>query len=136
LEEWDQAAGRNVKGRQHPFQDDWGKIQQDPKKAKLLAINRPDLGPMGLDEETLDLSPFHCRHMSGNGREWTDTLGFNRGQLSAVFPNFRDDDVVVLRGKRYVDVEPFQFIGPDVERPPMLYPFKTNEHIGFRVVIR
>src|SRR5262245_29038081 len=32
LEEWDQAAGRNVKGRQQPFPGDWGKIQQDPKK--------------------------------------------------------------------------------------------------------
>src|SRR5207302_6181679 len=69
--EWDKAAGRFERpARQGPFKGDWEKIKANETDLGRIGVARKKSGPLPLDSDTLDVSPFGCRHMSGNGKEW------------------------------------------------------------------
>jgi serine/threonine protein kinase len=157
--EWDRASGNKkefndteeLKEVEHllgPFGD---------KKGKGIAVNRLMRGPMPLTEDTDDVSHFGCRHMSGNGLEWTDSLVMLAGraeiskQLKA---NFTPQDVkewvakdpsrsVWLRGWRYTEENALHFADMEQPNDPKAAPIwnedkgepRVDPEIGFRVVI-
>src|SRR5262249_34088687 len=62
--QWDKAAGK-LDGAEAPF--------RDPKKPLAtgdVAVGRPADGPMPVGTAARDVSPFGCRDMAGNGKEW------------------------------------------------------------------
>lgn len=64
-EQWDQAAGMNLKdGRAGPFLAPW-----DPKSHDIAVGDLREPLPVG--QAARDVSAFGCRDMSGNGLEWT-----------------------------------------------------------------
>ncbi|HEV3004863.1 MAG TPA: bifunctional serine/threonine-protein kinase/formylglycine-generating enzyme family protein, partial [Pirellulales bacterium] len=94
--QWDKAAGRfEAQQREGPYRGRW---DSDPRPA--VAVNRS--GPCSMDEHTDDVSPFGCRHMSGNGKEWTFTGGVE---------GFRR-----LRGRSFREERPLTFAELDPER--------------------
>jgi len=116
--QWDKAAGRfEADASEGPFHGRW---DSDPRPA--VSVHRA--APSRLDEATDDVSPFGCRHMSGNGKEWTftetiDGLRRLRGR------SFREDAPLMFR-----DLDPLRGDGPQAEDPQ-----KAVDVITYRVVV-
>jgi formylglycine-generating enzyme required for sulfatase activity len=147
--EWDKAAGRwdpppsNLSPRT-PFGRIWDKPTQ-AEKARV-AVDRKAQGPMRLDEDTLDVSvPFGCRHMSGNGKEWTNSLENQPDQTVSQWAQTGPppDWSVTLRGWTYRSSRPLSFtLNPqegwqlDGGRGAGAHFFyEPSPEIGFRVVL-
>src|SRR5262249_5686405 len=97
IQQWAKAAGFHKKDhREGPFR-------------------KPDHGPprlaiqgrlMKRGEETDDVSPYGCRHLSGNGKEFTRNLAVPSGEMVPL-PNPGERDAVMLRGWSFMRDDPF-----------------------------
>jgi hypothetical protein len=126
--QWNKAAGSYEANRgEGPFLDPW-----DRNDKSQIAVNRGLEGPLHVGEAKNDLSTFGCRDMAGNGQEWTRDMGGEAiGRRVRPDYNPKNYDMVLLRGKKYVDPQPYRFNDADVgEDFQMKSPF-----IGFRVVL-
>jgi formylglycine-generating enzyme required for sulfatase activity len=120
-DQWDQAAGKYEKERGlYPFK---GEYDPRDRTGTLIAVGRLK-EPRQVGTARLDLSPYGCRDMAGNGWEWT--------RLPDGATPSSDVD---LRGETYQAVEPLNFdkIRPGSSQAQAFY--NTNSEIGFRVVM-
>jgi formylglycine-generating enzyme required for sulfatase activity len=136
-QQWDKAAGLFEEKRgEGPYRGVWAQLT--PAEQKQIAVNRYAEGPMAINQPTLDVSAFGCRHMSGNGREWTRNA--NRDRRVAL-PSPITADTVLLRGRNYQEsVPPLTF--KDLQGTPESsyyipnrQEFEPHPDIGFRVVL-
>ena len=123
--EWDKAAGR-LDGAAAPF----GK-PEDPVLPGDIAIDRKD-GPMPVGTARRDVSPFGCRDMSGNGKEWTGTMVEASRRVPAERPDITMS--VVIRGQSYIRPNPLRFDKGFKEDDQWFYD-KADGQTGFRVVL-
>jgi len=135
--EWDMAAGR-PSGRDPvggPFDP-----TADLKKDLSINMNVP-VKRGKLDK---DKSPTGCRHMAGNGAEWTDDLDGQTPPLSYRQQRIKKElpplPHLLLRGQPHSKEEPLLYkdIG-NIERTLLAYPIDkdvpAHPEIGFRVVL-
>jgi serine/threonine protein kinase len=130
--QWDKAAGRYSQNdtREGPFKGHW-----NGRGSLSIALGRNlDDGPMPVGQATDDESPYKCRDMAGNGREWTRNV---QEQDVGFVPieNPTKDHHVITRSRSFNDGDPLTFAflkerGGESEQ----YPTRSPE-IGFRVVI-
>ncbi len=107
-EQWDQAAGKNWTGKNWngkdvriwPFQEAVD-LDSSWKLGVAVGMLRE---PLDVGTASLDISPYKCRDMSGNGVEWTRPKS---GEYSTSFP-------VELRAASFRDAKPFSFRDLDV----------------------
>ncbi len=83
--EWEKAA-RGPDGRRWPWGDEWARSRANSKEAKIKGTT-----PVGKYSPAGD-SPYGCRDMAGNVREWTRSLGGRFGLAELPLP---------LRGRRW-----------------------------------
>jgi serine/threonine protein kinase/formylglycine-generating enzyme required for sulfatase activity len=162
--QYDRAAGHNVElAEPNPLNKAaWDKLSKDEKlklgvnlsrdgflqwnnlskgDQLLFGVNRAERGPMRIDEPTLDVGPHGCRHLAGNGREYTNNLWKPNKLLSSVFDKENLNDAEVeLRGKSYRSHVPslwrFGDGGTaDLDRAKCRDNSQELSDIGFRVVI-
>jgi formylglycine-generating enzyme required for sulfatase activity len=134
-DEWDRAAGVWEKpARLSPFPGDWSALPPDQKA--LIAVNRRSIGPMRLDQPTIDRSCFDCLHMSGNGYEWTNTMAVPEGWTLAQSAErgFAPSDRVLLRGRDYAFNSPLVFSKME-DAAASSPPEKPSPKTGFRVAL-
>ena len=99
VQQWNKAAGLNKDDRKDDRQPDaTGPYRRgrQPFAPEDLGIDREQQGPLDVGRARLDESPWGCRDMAGNGREWTRNLDFGdhvplKHEPTAV-------DLVLLRG--------------------------------------
>jgi formylglycine-generating enzyme required for sulfatase activity len=135
--EWERAAGLGMPGREGPFQGSWNELKKDPAMSDKLGVGRKSSGPVRLEADTVDISPFGCRHMSGDGTEWTDTVSRGLTELTVsqcADRGFSENDRVQLCGHSYRDSRPLLFGNMD-EDGRAHDPMSPSPEIGFRVVI-
>ncbi len=121
-DQWDQAAGKNWNGqvgRIWPFQE---AVELDSSWQIGVAAGMLR-EPLDVGTASLDISPYKCRDMSGNGSEWTRPKS---GEYSTSFP-------VALRAASFRDAKPFSF--RDLDRAGEYFFDKSSLSIGFRVAI-
>jgi serine/threonine protein kinase len=124
-QQWDTAAGLYLPSaakQQGPFLGVW-KNGAGPK----LAIAVGDQGTVPITEAGVDLSPFGCRHMAGNGAEWTRDA--TRGAYG----------LGTLRGCQYRQERPLFYSDlRDVDKPTKAEIADItvpNPYVGIRIVI-
>jgi serine/threonine protein kinase len=142
VREWDLAAGRYEKDRGigpcpslklRPGGSS-ADLDEDSLRLARIGIHRAAEGPMSLDDnKTLDISPYGCRHMSGNGLEWTRTLAEGKGE--APLSDRKDDAIVVLRGRDYAGHKPLLWHELETLDPESQAYGRTGPEISFRIVI-
>jgi hypothetical protein len=130
IQQWSKAAGLYEKNRGD------GPFQKPADRPPRLAIGGR---LMKRTEETDDVSPYRCRHMSGNGLEFTRNLADpNRGMVPLPLRDVKFNDAVSLRGWSIDNKEPllFHYLEEVTTRDldDQLYQ-KSNPQTGFRVVI-
>ncbi len=121
-DQWDQAAGKNWNGqdgRTWPFQEG---AELDKNWTTGVAAGRLSQ-PLEVGTASLDISPYKCRDMSGNGNEWTRPKS---GEYST-------SSQVELRGASYRDSLPFSFKDPEAAGASFFH--NSAPESGFRVVI-
>src|SRR5439155_25326613 len=98
--QWDKAAGRFEKDKNEgPYLGAWSKTSK-----LAIAINRKE--PMKIGEAEADKSPFECRDMAGNGKEWTRDC-FPEGTVP--LPMKDANGTVILRGRSYYEDKPLMY---------------------------
>jgi formylglycine-generating enzyme required for sulfatase activity/tRNA A-37 threonylcarbamoyl transferase component Bud32 len=135
-DQWDQAAGRYLKNaRPGPFLPATGPAELDRMAQEVeafgdeivpgIAVGRDECLPLPVGLATRDISPFGCRDMSGNGREWTRPQPGPAGQF------------IPLRAASFCNAPAFRFEHTDPNSPASGSQFRDqpDDEIGFRVVI-
>ncbi len=123
LLQWDKAAGR-LDGAKAPFHD-----PEQPLAPGDVAVGRAAEGPMPVGTARRDVSPFGCRDMSGNGKEWTRSM--DDGGNFVPVPEPTEDMLVIVRGREYFRPRPL-FFADRVDHE--LY-FEAKPGLGFRVAL-
>jgi formylglycine-generating enzyme required for sulfatase activity len=129
VDQWDKAAGRfeNPRVFEGPFIGLWNNLDSSG-----IAVNRGNKGPMPCGSSTRDVSPFGCRDMAGNGREWTRNL-VEAGKFVPL-ANPAGNPLVVLRGRTFRGhSQPLRF--RDLDHPDVGLYSGGDAETGFRVVI-
>jgi serine/threonine protein kinase len=131
--QWDKAAGLfDAAGAAGPFTGTW-----DGSSVEGFALGRGAAGPMEVGTAERDRSPFGCRDMTGNGREWTrDVAGLERRTVP--LPNPTEFDRVWLRGRSYFRDAPLlyeQLADPSLEEIESQPYLEADPQTGFRIVI-
>lgn len=131
--QWDKAAGLfDAGGAVGPFTGTFDGANLDG-----FALGRGASGPMEVGTAERDRSPFGCRDMTGNGREWTrDVAGLER--RSVPLPNPTEFDRVWLRGRSYVRDAPLlfeQLADPSLEEIESQPYLEADPQTGFRIVV-
>jgi serine/threonine protein kinase/formylglycine-generating enzyme required for sulfatase activity len=130
-EQWDKAAGVFDPGeRTGPFVGTWSSGDKTG-----IAIGRDGAkdGPLPVGTAPLDISPFGCRDMAGNGMEWTRNA-MAQGVLVPLKPG--QMDLILTRGRMYRFPEPFRF--DDLKDPNKVDSWRygdSSDELGFRVVL-
>ncbi len=130
--EWDKAAGRysGEEGREGPFTGHWEKVGS----ISVAIARKFEEGPMPIGQATNDESPYGCRDMAGNGREWTRNVQEKDAGFVPIL-NPTKDHHVVTRSRGYSDEVPltFEFLkSGGGESQPYL---TRSMEVGFRAVI-
>jgi hypothetical protein len=90
---------------------------------------------MKVGEATYDESPYRCRDMAGNGREWMrDLAGVPPKSVPLEKPG--PTDSVILRGQRYDARIPWLFRKVDLNQLEFGNYTEPSPYFGFRVVLR
>lgn len=132
--QWDQAAGRwnhppELRG---PYAADWDAQAADA--FERIAVHRLAEGPLPAGAAADDISPLGCRDMAGNGREWTRDIHLSQQQVPLAAPG--NLDMVLTRGRSYVDERPLDYADLDDEFQTEISNYHAAEaDLGFRVVI-
>jgi hypothetical protein len=141
VRQWDKATGlyEGANRGKGPFQEPW--------ELGEIAVGRDgldgrDLGPVEVDGADKDVSLYGCRHMAGNGKEWTSDLTFDAQNRMlteiAKNPQQMKEFKLFLRGQSWAAPGPLLFKdmqdneGKILEDQACELP---DPHIGFRVVI-
>jgi formylglycine-generating enzyme required for sulfatase activity len=112
----------------------WHQLSDDDKKA--VGVNRFVEGPMPLNEATIDVGPYGCRHLAGNGREYTNSIYLTTKLISSASDKDLSKADVELRGKSYRSHVPsFWQFGPDLDFVDFRARPDVTFDIGFRVVV-
>ncbi len=118
-EEWDLAAGKDEQDRgASTYPHGW---KPTDRTGTMIAVNVLDENPRPVGAARLDVSPYGCRDMLGNGWEWTRLV------------DGRND--VDLRAETYRAPEPFNFEKIQQDTVPVERFDRPNPEVGFRVVI-
>lgn len=130
--QWDKAAGLydRPEGATGPF-------GSDPQigSPQGVAVRRQHEGPMPVNRETIDVSPFGCRDMSGNGVEWTRDLDTGRQVGDGTELRYESANVVV-RGRSFMESDPLQYDPIAASPSGLLQPSgEPSFDITFRVVV-
>ncbi|MBI1918390.1 MAG: protein kinase [Planctomycetes bacterium] len=136
--QWDRAAGFYEKGRgtrdsgsrrEGPYLGKWEKAFEGKGK---VAVGLDE--PMKVGEAKLDISPFGCRDMSGNGFEWTrnTTEGFYDPKVP-----LKELGSLRVRGQYFMLSTPLQFDECGEGKGKLLdADSREISEAGFRVVLR
>jgi serine/threonine protein kinase/formylglycine-generating enzyme required for sulfatase activity len=132
-EQWDKAAGRYDRPRNHegPFRGEWKGIG-----SVKIALNRTQ--PMNIGEAEDDVSPHGCRDMAGNGEEWTNSLDQRPELLSSLDENADPMISVIQRSRSYDDKDrPFLFssLEKKTDVVPADFLGQTDKKTSFRVAL-
>jgi hypothetical protein len=128
-DQWDRAAGRFENPQaEGPFKGPWNKGEKE------IAVNRPEQGPIPAGAAAKDISPFGCRDMAGNGREWTRDIHLLNERVP--LKNLKPDTMVITRGHSYREPGPLLFAElDDTNNIEAEYYIKAKPDISFRVVL-
>jgi hypothetical protein len=121
--QWDKASGR-LDGAKAPFRDPDAPLAQGD-----VAVHRPAEGPMPVGTAPRDVSPYGCRDMAGNGKEWTRSME-DGGNLVPV-PDPTEIMLVITRGREYFRPTPLFFIDRMAPEPYL----DAKPGVGFRVAL-
>jgi serine/threonine protein kinase/formylglycine-generating enzyme required for sulfatase activity len=126
--QWDKASGRFEESKNEgPYRGTWSKTSK-----LAIAIARTDEdGPLRVGEAKDDESPFGCRDMAGNGKEWTRDC-FPDGTVP--LPKKDPGATVTLRGRSYTEDKPLLY--KDMDQSGLGHYLETERDLGFRVVIQ
>jgi hypothetical protein len=127
IDEWYKAGGK-FDGAAGPFRSTWkpGEIALSPG-AQLLSL------PMPAGTSPADVSPFGCRDMAGNGREFTSNLQDPRDATVPV-PEPKEGYSVWLLGQSFQQEQPYRFDNARIQVQSIPYG-ESSYDIGFRVVV-
>jgi serine/threonine protein kinase len=127
--QWDKAAGYYAEPRpEGPFHGHW-----DENTPLKIAVSPKLDQPLNIGESKDDESLYHCRDMSGNGREWTRNVQTVPASFVPL-ENPGGNEPVIIRGKSFLDKEPFLF-EMDIKEGQSANYSKRLSDVGFRVVI-
>jgi serine/threonine protein kinase len=125
--QWDRAAGFEI--REEPVRRPWWPfLKPDVAVGELKE-------PRDVGTAADDLSPFGCRDMAGNGREWTRDLVSDNRPIPLENPGL---ELVQLRGKAFWArnaltganrESSIEYVSPQTKEPSF------ERDIGFRVVL-
>jgi formylglycine-generating enzyme required for sulfatase activity len=137
--QWDKAAGLWDHGEVvGPF---LGSENPEPDD---IAINREFDGPMEVGTAKMDQSPYGCRDMAGNGKEWTREVVRHGSTQYVPIDVPSESDTVWLRGQNYLGNKslpdkPITYASlrdPDHPDKPVNHKYQeVAMYIGFRLVI-
>jgi len=125
-DQWDKASGLWEEPRgEGPYQGKW------EGTAKLdIALKEP----VRIATDKHNRSPFGCRDMAANGREWTRNSSFNKQTVPISDPG--NSVMIFLRGVGFNESHPLRYSDMEDEDRTASYPYqKAAPDIGFRVVI-
>jgi formylglycine-generating enzyme required for sulfatase activity len=134
--QWEKATGYFLQDEEleGPFVGHWK--EEQPLKIALSpkTLKRPLERPREIGTSEDDISPYGCRDMAGNGREWLRDV---HGLELRFLPHVTEGDTVLIWGKSFADPDPFFFYG-DKSDIKVLGSGRFSERIsdvGFRAVI-
>lgn len=140
IDQWDKASGA--------FEEVRGEGPYNLKAADEtpIAVNRGDEGPIEMAEPgkaIKDMSSLGPRYMAGNGLEWTRDVSYDVAAKQVPLSQYDKDYLknkpntlarVILRGRNYMQDEPFRYADPGLKKETLDY-HDATPYLSFRVVL-